>query len=288
MAFDKRKALQNALAYTQQGKWDRAIVEYQSILKADPRDLTVCNNLGDLYARAGKTTEAIDQYLQLGELYRTDGLSVKAIAVYKKIAKLDPARTEAYLACADLYWEQGLLGEAKIQLATVVEHYTRSGEMPKLVDAYKRLVQYDPTNSAIIARLADVLQRDGKREAAATEYERAAQAAQAAGQAAEAKRLLHKARELSPGAPKVNVALAEKLIGDNKIAEAVDTLKAITTAESGNAKAWRLLGEVYAAQRTPRRRLPHSSGPSRWVSSNPRWFGRWVWRFCKPSGRTKR
>ena len=248
MAFDKRKALQNALAYTQQGKWDRAIVEYQSILKADPRDLTVCNNLGDLYARAGKTAEAIDQYLQLGELYRTDGLSVKAIAVYKKIAKLDPARTEAYLACADLYWEQGLLGEAKIQMATVVEHYTRSGETPKLVDAYKRLVQYDPTNAAIIARLADVMQREGMREAAATEYERAAQAAQAAGQAAEAKRLLHKARELSPGAPKVNVALAEKLIGDNKIAEAVDALKAITSADSSNAKAWRLLGEVHAAQ----------------------------------------
>ena len=33
---------------------------------------------------------AIDQYLKLGELYRGDGLSVKAIAVYKKIAKLDP------------------------------------------------------------------------------------------------------------------------------------------------------------------------------------------------------
>ena len=44
MAFDKRKALQNALAYTQQGRWDRAIAEYQSILKADPRDVTVCNN----------------------------------------------------------------------------------------------------------------------------------------------------------------------------------------------------------------------------------------------------
>ena len=54
MAFDKRKSLQNALTFTQQGKWDRAIVEYQAILKADPRDLTVCNNLGDLYARAGK------------------------------------------------------------------------------------------------------------------------------------------------------------------------------------------------------------------------------------------
>lgn len=58
MAFDKRKALQNALAFTQQGRWDKAIAEYQAILRADPRDLTVCNNLGDLYARTGKPAEA--------------------------------------------------------------------------------------------------------------------------------------------------------------------------------------------------------------------------------------
>ena len=252
MAFDKRKALQNALAYTQQGRWDRAIVEYQSILKADPRDVTVCNNLGDLFARAGKTADAIDQYLKLGELYRADGLSVKAIAVYKKIAKLDPARTEAYLACADLYWEQGLVGEAKIQMATVVEHFSRSGEKEKLIDAYKRLSQFDPTNAAVLVRLADLMLREGLREAAAGEYERAAQAAQAAGQAAEAKRLLQKARDLSPGVREPKETLAERLLGEGKLPEAIDVLKEITSAEPENAKAWRALGEAQASQKGAR------------------------------------
>ncbi len=248
MAFDKRKSLQNALTYTQQGKWDRAIAEYKAILKVDPRDVTVYNNLGDLFARAGNTAEAIDQYLKLGELYRADGLSVKAIAVYKKIAKLDPARTEAYVACADLYWEQGLLGEAKIQMATVVEHYSRAGETAKLADAYKRLIQFDPTNPSIIARLADTLLRDGKREAAATEYERASQLAQAAGQVAEAKRLLQKVQDLSPATPKMTVSLAEQLLADRKVADGLDVLRRVTSAEPGNAQAWRLLGETLAAQ----------------------------------------
>lgn len=255
MAFDKRKALQNALAYTQQGKWDRAIAEYQSILKADPRDVTVCNNLGDLFARAGKTADAIDQYLKLGELYRADGLSVKAIAVYKKIAKLDPTRTEAYLACADLYWEQGLVGEAKIQMATVVEHFSRSGETPKLIDAYKRLSQFDPTNAAVLARLADLMVREGMREAAAGEYERAAQAAQAVGQAAEAKRLLQKARDLSPGMRESRASVAERLLGEGKLPEAIEVLKEITGAEPENAKAWRALGEAQASQKAAREAL---------------------------------
>jgi tetratricopeptide (TPR) repeat protein len=247
MAFDKRKALQNALTYTQQGKWDRAIGEYQSILKADPRDVTVYNNLGDLFARAGKTAEAIEHYLKLGELYRADGLSVKAIAVYKKIAKLDPARTEAYLACADLYWEQGLVGEAKIQMATVVEHYSKAGDAAKLIEAYKRLVYFDPNNSSVVVRLADALLRDGKREAAAAEYERAGQFAEAAGHAAEAKRLMQKARDLSPRAPEATVAEAERLIAAGKASEGLDVLRTVTRAEPGNATAWRLLGRTCEA-----------------------------------------
>ena len=95
------------LAFTQQGRWDRAINEYLAILKADPSDLSVYNLLGDSYARIGDRDEAISYYERLGDLYRTDGLSVKAIAVYKKIIKLDPAHVPSYLACGDLYAEQG-------------------------------------------------------------------------------------------------------------------------------------------------------------------------------------
>jgi pilus assembly protein FimV len=247
MAFDKRKALQNALSYTQQGKWDKAIAEYQSIVKADPRDLTVCNNLGDLFARVGRTAEAIEQYLKLGELYRADGLSVKAIAVYKKIAKLDTSRTEAYLACADLYQEQGLVGEAKIQLATVAEHYSRAGDTPKLIGVYQRLTQLDPSNYVLVAKVADLLAREGIREEAAAEYGHAAEAARAVGQIAESKRLLEKARETLPDSAETNLSLGELHLKGGLYAEAVDALTKATAVEPGNPQAWRLLGQAHAA-----------------------------------------
>ncbi len=247
MGFDKRKALQSALSYTQQGKWDRAIAEYQSIVKADPRDLTVCNNLGDLFARVGRTAEAIEQYLKLGELYRADGLSVKAIAVYKKIAKLDPSRTAAHLACADLYQEQGLVGEAKIQLATVAEHYSRAGETPKLIGVYQRLAQLDPSNYVLVAKVADLLAREGMREEAAAEYGHAAEAARAVGQIAESKRLLEKARETLPDSAGTNLSLGELHLKGGLYAEAVDALTKATAVEPGNPQAWRFLGQAYAA-----------------------------------------
>ncbi len=245
MAFDKRKALQNALAFTQQGKWDKAIVEYQAILKADPKDLTVCNNLGDLFARAGKLGDAIEQYLKLGELYRADGLAVKAIAVYKKITKLDSARVAAYLACADLYMEQGLVGEAKIQLGTAADLYAKAGDTNELVKTYQRLAQLDAANAPLITKLADLLLKMGRKEDAAVEYDRAAQAAQAAGQAAESKRLLKKARELAPQLVGPSLGDAEALIQSGKFAEAVAGLTRLTASEPDNAEAWRLLGEAY-------------------------------------------
>ncbi len=245
MAFDKRKALQSALTYSQQGKWDKAIAEYQAILRTDPHDLTVCNNLGDLYARVGKAAEAIEQYHKLGELYRADGLSVKAIAVYKKIIKLDPNRTQTLLACADLYEEQGLTGEAKVQLAIVAERHAKAGNTPKVIEIYQRLAVLDPTNHTLLTKLVDLLLKGGRREEAAAQYERAAQAAEAAGLAAESKRLRAKIRELTPKSPQANLALAERLLHEGKHAEAVDALLKATASDQTNGQAWRLLGDAY-------------------------------------------
>jgi pilus assembly protein FimV len=244
MAFDKRKALQGALTLTQQGKWDKAITEYQAILRADPKDTTVCNTLGDLYARVGRAGEAIEQYLKVGSLYRADGLSVKAIAVYKKIIKLDPHRLEAHLACADLYEEQGLSGEAKVQLATVAEQYARTGNASKVVEIYQRLAQLDPGNAAVLGKLADHMTRAGMRDQAAAEYQRAAEAARAAGREPEARRFLQRLFELKPDSPAAAMATAEQALRDGQFPQAVEALGKVTRTESGNAQAWRLLGEA--------------------------------------------
>ncbi|MFB3816788.1 MAG: tetratricopeptide repeat protein [Candidatus Methylomirabilales bacterium] len=250
MSFDKRRALQNALLYTQQGKWDRAIAEYQAIRKAEPADLSVCNNLGDLFARAGRTGEAIEQYRTLGESYRTDGLSVKAIAVYKKIAKLDPSWTEAYLACGDLYLEQGLVGEAKLQFATAAQLYAKTGEAGKVVEIYQRLAQLEPANLSVLTKLAELLAKQGSPAAAAAEYERAAQAAESAGQRAEAQRLLKRARELAPAAGP-SLAAGEALLAEGRAGEAAAVFAALSAEEPENPTVWRRLGEAEAAAERP-------------------------------------
>jgi tetratricopeptide (TPR) repeat protein len=158
---DKRKGLERALAYIQQGKLDRAFDAYQTVLKADPADSNVLNALGDLCARMGNKAEAITYFMRLGGAYRDDGLTVRAIAVYKKVLKIDPSHTEASLACADQYAEQGLRAEAKQQFQGIADHYLRRGNLSKTLEIYEKMIRVDPAHRPTLSKVAGILTRPG-------------------------------------------------------------------------------------------------------------------------------
>ncbi|MEE8224930.1 MAG: tetratricopeptide repeat protein, partial [candidate division NC10 bacterium] len=161
MNKDKRKGLERALAYIQQGKLDRAFDAYQTVLKADPADSNVLNALGDLCARMGNKAEAITYFMRLGGAYRDDGLTVRAIAVYKKVLKIDPSHTEASLACADQYVEQGLRAEAKQQFQGIADHYLRMGNLSKTLEIYEKMIRVDPAHRPTLSKVAGILTRPG-------------------------------------------------------------------------------------------------------------------------------
>src|SRR6201987_6418598 len=83
--FNKQKVLSAAEKFVQQGKLQNAISEYEKVLKADPKDLTVLNTIGDLYSRSGEQEKAADCFKNVGEAYAAQGFTVKAIAMYKKL-----------------------------------------------------------------------------------------------------------------------------------------------------------------------------------------------------------
>ncbi len=71
--FNKQKVLSAAEKFVQQGKLQNAIAEYEKILKSDPKDLTVMNTVGDLYARLGNTEKAVDCFKSVGDAYAVAG-----------------------------------------------------------------------------------------------------------------------------------------------------------------------------------------------------------------------
>ncbi|HEV8182016.1 MAG TPA: tetratricopeptide repeat protein, partial [Candidatus Angelobacter sp.] len=88
--FNKVKVLAQAEKFVQQGKLPNAISEYEKVIKEDPKDLTVLNTIGDLYARVGNNDQAVYYFKKVGDQYAQNGFAVKAIAIYKKLTKIGP------------------------------------------------------------------------------------------------------------------------------------------------------------------------------------------------------
>ncbi len=160
--FNKQKVLNSAEKFVQQGKLQNAITEYEKILKADPKDLTVLNTVGDLYSRLGQSDLAVECFKNVGDAYATQGFTVKAIAMYKKLSKLKPS-LDCVLRLAELYTQQGLFNDARSQYKQVAEEFLRTGELEQATKIFQKILEMDPENVAMRTKLAEVYVRLGKK-----------------------------------------------------------------------------------------------------------------------------
>jgi len=197
LGFNKTKVLSNAEKYVQQGKLQNAIAEYEKVLKNDPKDLTVLNTVGDLYARLGETDQACHCFKSVGDAYAQQGFTVKAIAMYKKLTKLRSS-LEGSLKLAELYTQQGLFNDARQQYLQVAEEFLRSGELDQAVRIFQKTLEMDPENVAMKVRLAEVYVRLGKKNEAWKIFSSAADQLRARGQVGPAEDILQRMLALDP------------------------------------------------------------------------------------------
>jgi pilus assembly protein FimV len=168
--FNKARVLAAAEKFVQQGKLPNAITEYLKVTKEDPKDLTVMNTVGDLYARLGQTTEALQCFKQVAEAYASEGFIVKAIAIYKKLTKLNPAANDCVLKLAELYSQQGLYNDARAQYLSLADRALRAGDNQRASRIFHKMLELDPENAAMQAKLADLYVKLGNKEEARNIY----------------------------------------------------------------------------------------------------------------------
>ena len=148
MAFDRNGTLRNAEKLLRQGKLEAAAAEYLRVVEDQPNDWNTANTLGDLYARAGQSERALEQFLKVAESLREEGQFVKAAAIYKKILKLQPDHERALLQAAELVASQGLYADARAYLNTVLEKRRAAGDVRGAAMARVRLGALDPNDYA--------------------------------------------------------------------------------------------------------------------------------------------
>ncbi|HTZ47249.1 MAG TPA: tetratricopeptide repeat protein [Verrucomicrobiae bacterium] len=245
MAYNKSKFVESAQKLLNQGKVAQAIAEYQQILKYEPRDQVTLMTIGELYIRQGETLQAIDYFERLAQLFVADGFLTKAIAVYKRIAKLAPEEIRPLEKLADLYVQQGVMSEARPLFLQLAELHLKNNRQPEAISLLKKLLSAEPDNLRIQVRLADLYQAMGQTGEALAAYVSAAQRALARGDHAECEKLADKALQLEPKQLDALIVKARAFSTVGNVTKAVEILERVPDLEKGGESA-ELLLDLYS------------------------------------------
>jgi tetratricopeptide (TPR) repeat protein len=241
MVFDKTKAMRNAERYLAQGKIHAAIVEYKQVVAHDPKDFGTLNMLGDLYTKSLEKKQAIGCYTSVAEHYSKQGFAQKAIAVYNKIAKIQPNSIEISAKLADLYRFKGSVNEARTHYKLVAEHHESHGRKLEALEIQKQIASLDPNDTTIYLDLAAAYLKENQPDEAAAAFTEAALRLSKKSKHVDAIAALEKALEIDPNEPAILAAYVQSHFACGTAMAAAVRLAEILEAKPHDGEVLQLL-----------------------------------------------
>ncbi len=170
MAIDRSSVLHSAQLFASRGQFDAAIYEWKKLSAEAPGDGSIFNSIGELHLKRQATNDAVTAFLQAANAFRAEGATLKAIATFKKILKLDPSRYDVFRHLGDLNAERGLLSSAVQDYLTLGKHYLKAGKSKDALDIYKKIVSQDPSNLDAQQRVAELCMTENMQDEATKVY----------------------------------------------------------------------------------------------------------------------
>jgi len=244
MAEKRISILKKANKYFKQQKFEPAIKEYKKVLNIKPDDLEVRRIIGDIELKSKNTKGAIGQFEWMADYYLKEGFFTKAIAMYKRISRIDPKYDKASFRLAELYTRQGLIIEAKQIYLDMAEEFKRNSNQRRALDMYKKILEFDRNNIKMRLLLAENYLREKLLDQAVNEYLIAFDILLNKKDYAQVEEL---ARDVI-GKVK-NIKLIEKLVYAYKVQEkddeAIELLTGLGSDLFKNKNLLKMLGELY-------------------------------------------
>jgi len=234
MAYNKIKILESAQKYLNQARISQAIAEYQQILRHEPEDQVTLMTIGDLYVRQGETFQALEYFERLAQLFLKEGFLTKAIAIYKKVAKLAPEETKPVERLAELYVQQGVMSEARPLFLQLAEAHLKANRHQEAATLLCKLLEVEPDNLRVRTRLAELYSAMGQEKEAAEAYLGAAQRVLGRGDHAGAINLAERALKIDPNHTDALTLKARALAAAGRRADAAVLLESLPNLESGS------------------------------------------------------
>ena len=218
MAIDRDDALRKAEKLLRQGRLDGAIAEYEQVVAAFPEDIATASQLGDLYGRAGKASQAVSQFMRLGDHFLRDAVHAKAAASYRKVLKLDPHHEGALLQLVEACAQQGQLADAKTHLQAAIDKRKGRGDQDGADTLAIRLAELDPNDFDARLQAAQIRVRTGK--VVTADLLALAKELDERKRLTEAEALREEVVKRDPGATGVALSLAKAALARDEVARA--------------------------------------------------------------------
>jgi pilus assembly protein FimV len=245
MAVDKNKLVAEATRFVQKGQWDKAIKAYEKVYAEDRRDTRVLLKIGELQQKKGDNPAAAATLNLVAEAYREQGFFLKAVSVYKQVAKLAPDDLRVNERLAELYQQLGLMSEAMGQLQSVAVALERTGEQGRLLDTLRRMVDLDPDNVASGVKLGDLYTKAGRNPEALELFRRAAATLRENKRVDEYLKVAERIALLAPDDLKLTRELAHAYLSRGDTKRALAKLQLCFKAEPKDVETLRLLAQAF-------------------------------------------
>ncbi|MBL8615189.1 MAG: hypothetical protein JNM72_06230 [Deltaproteobacteria bacterium] len=197
MSIDRQRLEQEALQFIQKGQNEKALERYVTLLKAEPRDVRLRQQVADLYLKLGKIPEGDKHLRELAKQLRTGGKERMAIGVYKQIIKLKPDDAPLYGEMGDCYAAASLPQDAKASWTRAIELLGRSRPDQAIVYVEK-LIRLEPGELALKVKVAELCEAANWGERASQEWRRLAQEARRLGRIEDRARFAENALKRRP------------------------------------------------------------------------------------------
>ena len=249
MSSEKSKILESAQQFTIRGQINKAIEEWKKLLTDTPNDANILNTIGDLSLKSQSpgngSRDAISYYIKAADIFVSSGFALKAIAVYKKILKVEPSRKDIYVRLGDLNCDRGLIGNAREDYLTAAKLYSQDGRIKEALEVYRKIADLDPSNLNVRIKIAEIFFKEGLKEDAIEEYNKVALAYLKEAKRDEAENLYRLILKFEPNNLNAIVKIGRLRLDDGYVDEAIGYGKMAFDLSKESPDALSLLVDSY-------------------------------------------
>jgi tetratricopeptide (TPR) repeat protein len=146
------------------GDTEKAIGELEKAIQEFPKEGSLFNKLGDLYIKANRQQNALEIYEKGATVFKEETYYPNAIALCKKILRLDKERAEVYQLLGELHKELGQKVEAANYLLEFAERKMQAHELEAALSTYNTVKDLVPNNAKILQTISAIYAQLGKQD----------------------------------------------------------------------------------------------------------------------------